>query len=358
MKTVLEHAPRHGVVATCVAFDVSRATYYRKRSPLHGPAPARPSPPRRLPDAERQRVVATLNEERFADLAPAEVFATLLEEKKYLCSIRTMHRILAENAQVRERRNQLRHPVYARPELMATGPNQLWSWDITKLRGPAKWTYFYLYVILDVFSRFVVGWMVAHRESAALAKRLVTETCRRQEIEPGQLTLHADRGSSMKSKTLAFLLADLGVTKTHSRPHVSDDNPFSEAHFKTLKYRPDYPKRFGEIEDARAFCADFFNWYNTEHHHAGLMLLRPADVHFGLVEQRRTERQAVLDAAFDAHPERFPRGRPAVPPFPRKVWINRPDAATGAAHASEPPRDRARGAGAVTDVFAFPENVP
>jgi len=346
------------VVATCAAFAVSRATYYRKRRPVHGPAPARPSPPRRLPDAERRSVLATLNEERFADLAPAEVFATLLEEKKYLCSIRTMHRILAENAQVRERRNQLRHPVYARPELLATRPNQLWSWDITRLRGPVKWTYFHLYVVLDVFSRFVVGWMVAHRESAALAKRLVAETCRRQAIEPGRLTLHADRGSSMKSKTLALLLADLGVSKTHSRAHVSNDNPFSEAHFKTLKYRPDYPRRFGEIEDARGFCADFFDWYNNDHHHAGLMLLTPADVHFGRVEQRRAERQLTLDAAFTAHPERFPAGRPLVASFPRKVWINKPDRATGAAPVSEPPGARARAAGAVTDAVEFPENVP
>jgi len=235
-----------------------------------------------------------------------------------------MHRILAENIDVRERRNQLQHPNYARPELLAERPNELWSWDITRLLGPKKWNYFYLYVILDVFSRYVVGWMVANRESAALAKKLIADTCERQAVEPGQLTLHADRGSSMKSKCVAFLLADLGVTKTHSRPHVSDDNPFSESNFKTLKYRPDFPGRFGCIEDARVFCVDFFAWYNGEHHHSGLALMTPSDVHFGLVEQRVAERQAVLDRAFAAHPERFPNGRPqAARPAPA-VWINQP----------------------------------
>jgi putative transposase len=293
-------------------------------------------------------VLEVLHEQRFVDLAPAEVFATLLEEGRYLCSIRTMHRILAENAEVRERRDQLRHPAYAKPELLATGPNELWSWDITKLSGPAKWTYYYLYVILDVFSRYVVGWLVAHRESAALAKRLIAHTCERQGIEPGQLTVHADRGSSMTSKSVAFLLADLGVTKTHSRPHVSDDNPFSEAQFKTLKYRPDFPGRFGEIEDARAFGADFFPWYNDEHHHLALGMLTPADVHHGLVEQRVAERQVVLDAAFDAHPERFPRGRPMAARPAREVWINKPREAPGAPVAGETPSDRSRDAGGVT----------
>jgi putative transposase len=347
MQVVLSAAPQLGVVATCAAFGVALATYYRHRAPMHGPRPPRRAPPRRLADAERGRVLDVLHEPRFVDLAPAQVFATLLEQGRYLCSVRTMHRVLAENSEVRERRDQLRHPAYAKPELLATGPNQLWSWDITKMLGPAKWTYYYLYVILDVFSRYVVGWMVAHRESATLAKKLIAETCRRQGIEPGQLTIHADRGSSMTSKPVAFLLADLGVTKTHSRPHVSDDNPYSEAHFKTMKYRPDFPDRFGEIEDARGFCGGFFPWYNDEHHHASLGMLTPADVHHGLVEQRVAERQAVLDAAFAEHPERFPRGRPIAPRPAREVWINKP-LVPGAPLAGETRSDRSRDAGGVT----------
>ena len=265
-----------------------------------------------------------LHEPRFVDLAPAEVHATLLEEGRYVCSVRTMHRILAENAELRERRDQLRHPAYAKPELLATAPNQLWSWDITKLHGPTKWTYFYLYVILDVFSRYVVGWMVAHRESASLAQKLLAETYEREGIQPGQLTVHADRGASMTSKPVAFLLADLGVTKTHSRPHVSNDNPFSEAGFKTMKYRPDFPERFGAVEDARAHCKDFFDWSNHEHHHSALGMLTPADVHHDRVEQRIAERQRVYDKAFAEHPERFPRGRPVARRPPREVWINKP----------------------------------
>jgi len=347
MATVLEIAPLLGVMATCAAFSVARATYYRHRAPVFGPWPRRPAPPRRLGDAERKNVLDVLHESRFVDLAPMEVFASLLQEGRYLCSARTMHRVLAEHAEVRERRNQLRHPSYARPELLATGPNQLWSWDITKLLGPAKWTYYYLYVILDVFSRYVVGWMVALHESAKLAEKLIAETYARQGIEPGTLTLHADRGSSMTSKPVALLLADLGVTKTHSRPHVSDDNPFSEAHFKTLKYRPGFPERFGAPEHAHGFCADFFAWYNHEHHHAALGLLTPADVHRGLVDQRIAERQAVLDLAYAAHPERFARGRPVAQRPPREVWINPPQRAPGAALAGEP-SNRARDASAVT----------
>ena len=271
-------------------------------------------------------MLGVLHEPRFVDLAPAEVHATLMEEGRYMCSARTMHRVLAENAEVRERRNQLRHPSYAAPQLLATGPNELWSWDITKLLGPAKWSYFHLYVILDVYSRYVVGWMVARCESAALAHKLISETCAREGIVAGQLTLHADRGASMKSKPVALLLADLGVTKTHSRPHVSDDNPFSESNFKTLKYRPGFPERFGEIEDARGFSVDFFTWYNHEHHHSGLAMLTPADVHFERVEQRVVERQAVLDQAFNVHPERFPHGRPTARQPAREVWINKPKA--------------------------------
>lgn len=324
MQAAISAAKEHGVLATCAALDIPLATYYRHRAPMYGPRRRRPSPPRRLHDAERQTVLDVLHEPRFVDLAPAEVHATLLEEGRYVCSVRTMHRILAENAELRERRDQLRHPAYAKPELLATAPNQLWSWDITKLHGPTKWTYFYLYVILDVFSRYVVGWMVAHRESASLAQKLLAETYEREGIQPGQLTVHADRGASMTSKPVAFLLADLGVTKTHSRPHVSNDNPFSEAGFKTMKYRPDFPERFGAVEDARAHCRDFFDWSNHEHHHSALGMLTPADVHHDRVEQRIAERQRVYDKAFAEHPERFPRGRPVARRPPREVWINKP----------------------------------
>src|SRR5262249_19823166 len=242
----------------------------------------------------------------------------------YLCSERTMYRLLAEHQEVRERRNQLRHPRYAAPELLACRPNELWSWDITKLLGPAKWTYFYLYVMLDVFSRYVLGWMVAHRESATLAERLIRQTCVRQGIGRDHLTIRADRGPAMTSKPVALLLADLGVTKTHARPHVSNDKPFSEAHFKTLKYRPAFPERFGSIQDARAYCHVFFPWYNTEHRHSGLGLLTPQDVPCGLAEYRSAARVTVLAAAYAAHPERFPRGLPQPPACPHEVWINRP----------------------------------
>jgi putative transposase len=356
MNTVIDIAPVLGVLATCAAFGVARASYYRKRAPEHGPKLRRPAPSRRLPDCERQQVLDTLHGPRFVDLAPAEVYATLLQEGCYLGSVRTMHRILGEHAEVRERRDQLRHPSYQKPELLATSPNRLWSWDITKLLGPEKWTYFYLYVLLDVFSRYVVGWLAAHRESASLADKLIAQTCARQGIAPGQLTLHADRGSSMTSKAVAFLLADLGVTKTHSRPHVSNDNPFSEAAFKTLKYRPDFPERFGEIEDARAFCGPFFDWYNHDHHHAALGLLTPADVHYGRVEQRVAARQLVLDAAYDAHPERFPHGRPVAQRPPREVWINKPLQAATSSPDATPERPAAlaayAAAGALTSAAA------
>jgi putative transposase len=235
-----------------------------------------------------------------------------------------MYRILDEEGETRERRDQLTHPAYQKPELLATGPNQLWSWDITKLKGHAKWTYFYLYVILDVFSRYVVGWMVAPRETAELAKRLIADTCDKQNIPPDQLTIHADRGSSMTSKPVAFLLADLSVTKSHSRPYVSDDNPYSESHFRTLKYRPDFPERFGCIQDSRAFCQDFFTWYNEEHRHSGIELLTPAMVHYGQAPAIIGQRQVVLDAAYQAHPERFVRAAPKLLAIPKEVWINKP----------------------------------
>jgi len=322
MRAVSEMGPRLGIAPTCAALGVPRATYYRRLRPR--PAPGKRSCHRRLGAEERRAVLDVLNEPRFTDLAPAEVYAALLDEGRYLCSERTMYRVLAEHAEVRERRDQLRHPHYKAPELLATAPNQLWSWDITKLLGPQKWTYFYLYVILDVYSRYVVGWMLAHRETATLAERLIAETCERQGIQRNQLTLHADRGTSMRSKAVALLLADLGVTKTHSRPHVSNDNPFSESQFKTMKYRPDFPDRFGCIQHGRAHCADFFDWYNNIHHHSGLGLLTPHDVHYGLAEARLQARDSVLTAAFEARPERFPAGAPSAGVAPPAVWINKP----------------------------------
>jgi putative transposase len=324
METLSAIGPRLGVARMCAALAVPPATYYRHRCAKPEPPVPRPSPARTLALAERAAVLEVLHEPRFVDRAPAEVYARLLDEGRYLCSERTMYRILEAHQEVRERRDQLRHPRYTAPQLLATGPNQLWSWDITKLLGPAKWTYFSLYVILDVFSRYVVGWMVAHRESAALAEKLIRETCARQGIAPGQLTLHADRGSSMTSKPVALLLADLGVTKTHSRPHVSDDNPFSEAQFKTLKYRPEFPDRFGSIVDARGFCQVFFPWYNTEHHHSGIGLLTPADVHLGRAATRIAARAAVLAGAYAAHPGRFVRGVPHPGAAATAVWINPP----------------------------------
>jgi putative transposase len=265
-----------------------------------------------------------LNSERFQDQAVREVYATLLDEGTYVCSWRTMYRVLDENQEVRERRNVLSHPNYARPELLATAANQLWSWDITKLRGPTPYTYFYLYVILDVFSRYVVGWRIAERESEDLAQELIQQTCAKQGIPAGQLTIHADHGSPMISKTVAQLLLDLGVTKTHSRPHVSDDNPYSEAQFKTLKYRPDYPDRFGCLLDARTWAQAFFTWYNHQHHHTGLALLTPAVVHSGQTDQVLQQRQQTLHLAYAAHPERFVKGSPKPPHPPEAVWINPP----------------------------------
>lgn len=323
MMLIQEHVAELGVEALCDALNVARASYYRWLHPRQGPRQRRTSP-RQLSTHEREEVRQVLNEPRFVDKAPAEVYATLLDEGQYLCAERTMYRVLAEHDEVRERRQQASRPTYTKPELLATRPNELWSWDITKLHGPTKWTYFYLYVILDVFSRYVVGWMVTTAESATLAEQFIAETCQRQDISPGQLGLHADRGSSMTSKTVALMLADMGVLKTHSRPHVSNDNPYSEAQFKTLKYRPDFPDRFGCLEDVRAFLTRFFAWYNQEHHHGALGLLTPADVHHGLAEQRREERARVLTAAHAAHPERFVRGLPQPPALPTEAWINKP----------------------------------
>ena len=324
MQTVTDLGPKLGVRPLCRALDLPPATYYRRRRPvLLGPTPLR-RVPRSLASTERTTVLDVLHQPRFVDLAPAQVYATLLDEGTYHCSERTMYRVLADRAEVRERRAQRQHPSYAAPELLATAPNQLWSWDITKLKGPAKWTYFNLYVILDVFSRYVVGWMAARRESAVLAERLIATCCERQLIRPDQLTIHADRGSAMTSKSVALLLADLGVTKTHSRPHVSNDNPYSEAQFKTLKYRPDFPERFGSLEDARSYSTQFFTWYNTVHRHSGIGLLTPHDVHHGLAERRRAERAQVLQAAYAITPERFVRQVPVPPALPTAAWINPP----------------------------------
>jgi putative transposase len=326
MSAVTELASEVGTSAACQALGMPRASYYRDRRKTVFPegTALRPSPARSLGLVEQETVLARLHEERFQNCSPAAVYSTLLDEGEYLCSIRSMYRLLRRNGESRERRDQLAHPPYKKPELLATAPNELWSWDITKLLGPTKWTYFYLYVILDVFSRYVTGWMVAMRESAELAKRLIEESCVKQNIQPGQLTLHADRGTSMSSKPVAFLLADLGVTKTHSRPHVSNDNPYSESHFRTLKYRPEFPDRFGCIQDSRAFCQGFFRWYNEEHRHSGLALLTPATVHYGQSSRILEQRQAVLDVAYQAHPERFVRQAPKHLSIPTEVWINKP----------------------------------
>jgi putative transposase len=327
MDAVRQLVPTVGVESACEALGVARASFYRQ--PVFGPAlPAtvipRPAPARALGAEERETVRAVLNSTRFQDCAPAAIQATLLDEGQYLCSTRTMYRLLEQDGASRERRDQLTHPAYQKPELLATMPNQLWSWDITKLRGPAKWTYFYLYVILDVFSRYVVGWMVALREGAGLASKLIEETCQKQNIQPGQLGLHADRGAPMRAKPVLFLLADLGVTKTHSRPYTSNDNPYSESHFRTMKYRPEFPDRFGCIQDSRDFCQRFFAWYNDQHRHSGIGMMTPAMVHYGQATAVLDNRQVVLDAAYLAHPERFVRKPPTPLPLPKEVWINKP----------------------------------
>jgi putative transposase len=335
MDTVLELAPWTGIRTACELLGVVRSSLYRLR-PILGPVVlamsgvkerrAKRPPARSLSATERAEVLALLHSPRFQDQSPAAIQTTRLDEGIYDCSIRTMYRLLADRGESRERRDQLTHPAYEKPELLATERNQVWSWDITKMKGPVKWTCFHLYVIMDIFSRYIVGWMVAPRESAELAKRLIADTCAKQNITKDQLTLHADRGSSMKSKPVAFLLADLGVTKTHSRPHVSDDNPYSESQFRTMKYRPGFPQRFGSIQHCRSFCQDFIAWYNHEHRHSGLGLLTPSMVHHGQAELILAERQDVLDAAYLAHPERFVRHPPKPLVLPKEVWINKPKA--------------------------------
>lgn len=310
----------------CQALGLSHHALYRSRrsGTVRTRAKDTPGSRRALNAEEKAQVRSTLNSERFADQAPPEIYATLLDEGAYLCSVSTMYRILREHQEIRERRDQLRHPVYAKPELLATAPNQVWTWDITRLLGPVKWTYFYLYVLLDLFSRFVVGWMLAPHESTDLAQELITESCTRQNIHPQQLTIHADRGATMVAKPLAALLADLGVSESHSRPHVSNDNPFSEAQFKTMKYQPAYPKRFGSQADAHRWAQAFFPWYNFDHHHSSLGLMTPAAVHFGQAAQLWHHRQVVLQQAYAAHPQRFVKGVPQPPPLPPAVWINPP----------------------------------
>lgn len=326
MALVEESARELGVKATCTALGVPRASYYRARRPRPERKP-RPKPARALATEERSEVLAVLHEPRFVDLAPAEIYACLLDEGTYLCSERTFYRILADAAEVRERRAQRSHPRYAAPELLATAPNQLWSWDITRLLGPRKLIYYYLYVLLDIFSRYVVGWLLADRESAEFGKRLLETSCQRQGILPGQLTIHSDRGGPMTSKTMKQLLEDLVATRSFSRPRVSNDNPFSEAQFKTLKYRPEFPERFGSMAEARELCRTLIPWYNQEHRHVGLGLFTPHDVHHGLAGAKWAVRDRVLAEAFERNPERFPHGRPKPRRVPAAVWINPP--ATG-----------------------------
>jgi putative transposase len=326
MQATEELAPQVGIAPICEALGVSRASFYRRRRPRK--ERRRTTPARALSEPERQEVLQVLHSERFVDAAPAQVHATLLEESSYLCSTRTMYRILADSVEVRERRDQLQHPHYAKPELVATAPKQVWSWDITKLKGPAKLIYFYLYVILDIFSRYVVGWMIAEAENAGLAERLIEQTCFKQGIAPDQLKFHADRGSPMTSKTVAQLFVELGIEKSHSRPHVSNDNPYSEALFKTAKYRPAVPERFVSQQHAREVFRGIFDWYNNQHHHSGIVYLTPAVVHHGRTEQLLEVRYRSRLAAYLAHPERFVNGPPQRESLPPAVWINPPEKTT------------------------------
>ena len=324
MKAAAELAGQVGVKPACDALGVCGATFYRRLRPMTGHQQPSPTPARALSEKEQDEVFDILCSQRFVDRSPAEVVATLVDEGVYLCSERTMYRVLASRAAVQERRPQRTHPEYKKPELMATGPNQVWSWDITRLLGPKKWSYFYLYVILDIFSRYAVGWMVADRENSALAGRLIQQSCLKYGVQPRVLTLHSDRGAPMTSQCTAQLLADLGVTRSLSLPRVSDDNPFSEAQFKTLKYHPSFPGRFDDQGQAKNFCRSFFPWYNAEHRHGGISMLTPEQLHFGLADEIIARREAVLRAAWAAHPDRFVSGEPKPKPLPEAVWINPP----------------------------------
>jgi putative transposase len=347
-----------GLQAACRQLNVPRRAVYRARQPDKEPTP-RPTPARTLSEAERQAVREVLNSERFQDGSPYEVYATLLDDDQtYLCSISTMYRILAAHDEVRERRRQLRHPEAVKPHLVATKPGELWRWDITKLPGPAKWTHYYLYVIIDIFSRYIVGWLIADRESAALAEELIAQTCAKEGIDRAQLTLHADRGSPMRAKVVAELLADLGVTQSHSRPHTPDDNAFSEAQFKTMKYRPDFPERFDSQTTARDWTRTFVHWYNHEHRHTALGLLTPATVHYGQTAQVQQKRQQVLNQAYQAHPERFVRGGPTPPQPPTEVWLNRPEVHPEAETQSSEPSTQSAPRQVTTPVGPVPDPQP
>ena len=307
----------------CQSLGVTRSSYYRVSNPKFKKQVMKKPSARKLTEDEENKILSIVNSERFCDMAPGEIFFTLLDEGQYYCSERTIYRIL-QRCQQNVQRRQKTAGNYSRPELLATKPNQLWSWDITKLKGPKKWTYYYLYKIMDVYTRYVVGWMVAYRESAELAEDLIAESCFKQQIQRDQLTLHADRGSSMKSNLVGQLLADLGVTKTHSRPHVSNDNPYSESAFKTLKYRPGFPENFGSIEDARNFCRNFFFWYNKEHRHSGIAMLTPEVVHYNLVKEVVEKRNIVFQKAYQSTPKRFVKGLPKAKIPDNEVWINKP----------------------------------
>jgi len=328
MSTVLALRNDVGLMAACDSLSIARSTVYRYQSQSGvnaGDRKPERCPPLALTDQEKQTVLDVLYSDRFADKAPQQVYATLLDEGTYHCSVRTMYRLLKrEHGSVKERRRHVQRPAYCKPELLATSANQVWSWDITKLKTTIKWTYFYLYVIIDIFSRYVVGWMVAYSEQSALAKRLIEQSCFKQNIKPGQLIVHADRGSSMKSKAVCELLIDLGVIRSHSRPHVNNDNPFSEAHFKTLKYCPEFPEKFGPIEEARSFCRGFFSWYNKEHRHSRIGLMTPEQVHYGLSQHIYDQRCQVLQLAFENKPKRFKGRIPKPPQIPQAVWINKP----------------------------------
>lgn len=327
MSTAVELAPLVGIVAACWALGVARATFYRPAQGQPRVKTTHRSPsPWALSPLEQQHILDVLHAPAHVDQSPRTIYARLLDAGLYLASVSTFYRLLRGLGETRGRRNELTHPAYAKPELLARAPRELWSWDITKLKGPVRGTCYHLYVILDVFSRYVVGWLLAPRESAALAHELIAATCERQGIAPGQLTLHADRGASMRSKPVALLLADLNVTKTHSRPHVSDDNPYSEAQFRTLKYQPDFPARFDSIEHARAFCQTFFAWYNHDHYHSGIGYMTPEAMHTGQATRLYDERQSVLDQARQAHPDRFTQQHPTPPALPTAAGINWPPA--------------------------------
>lgn len=320
MKLVKDHAEQGTVQPTCDALGVSRATYYRRKQPRK--PPKQRCSHRRIPDADRRHILAVLCSEEFADLSPYQVHAILLERGQYLCSIRTMYRILKEHRAVRERRNQLRHPKHIKPQLEATRPNQVWTWDISKLPGPVRGVVFSLYVVLDLFSRYVVSWTVEERESTAAAKRLIAHAVETQAVDAEALTIHADRGAPMTSTGLYCLFESLGVTGSHSRPRISNDNPFSEAHFKTIKYHHRYPKRFESMAHAEDYFGSFFDWYNSKHHHLGLGLFTPAQIHDGSYRVVQQTRQAALDDAYHRHPERFVKGPPKAPAPPSSVAIN------------------------------------